>query len=167
MKKIIAKLFFFDYTYLYILFIIVVEMDKKDKETFKKRYLIISFIVGVFSAIVAIIIILVILKYIDINGKVDPIALLSVNVGILQGLMALFGIGVALAAYFNFTQIRDKTKSLENKFDELENKYIELNNQYNLSIDEIDIKINEVDKKLSSFIDDYNITANTNRQEEE
>lgn len=128
-------------------------MDKKDKETFKKRYLIISFIVGVFSAIVAIIIVLVILKYIDINGKVDPIALLSVNVGILQGLMALFGIGVALAAYFNFTQIRDKTKKLENN-------YKKLKKQYNL-------RIKELDKRLSSFIDDYNITANTNRQEEE
>lgn len=87
--------------------------NNNNNNTFKKRYLIIYFILGVFSSTVAIIIILVILKHIDINGKVDPIALLSVNVGILQGLMALFGIGVALAAYFNFTQINDKLEKVD------------------------------------------------------
>lgn len=123
---------------------------------------IIKYIVAVaLTSIIVLIFIIPILKFFNLENLLskktfdisDVIGILSINLGILQGLMALFGIGVALAAYFNFTQIRDKTKKLENN-------YKKLKKQYNL-------RIKELDKRLSSFIDDYNITANANRQEEE
>ena len=112
MKKIIAKLFFFTYTYLYILFIIAVEMDKKDKKIFKWRYLV-YFIIAVSSLIVSAIIIIVLFKYSNIDGKFDHVALLSVNVGILQGLTGLIGIGLAGLAFFNFNTTRKQLKKLK------------------------------------------------------
>lgn len=119
-------------------------------------------------SIILVIFILPNLKFINLGNILnnetfnisDVIGILSLNLGILQGLMALFGMGIALAAYFNFTQIRDKTKKLEKN-------YKKLKKQYSIRIKELDIKTDEVDRRLSSFIDDYNITANANRQEEE
>lgn len=39
--------------------------------------------------------------------------ILSLNVGILQAFIAIIGVGIVIAAYFNFTTIRDKLKEVD------------------------------------------------------
>lgn len=43
------------------------------------------------------------------------INILSLNLGILQGLTGVIGIGIGIAAYFNFTTIREKLKEIDKK----------------------------------------------------
>lgn len=74
-------------------------------------------------SIIVLVFILPILKFFNLENLLskktfdisDVIGILSLNLGILQGLMALFGMGIAAVAFVNFTQIRNKLKELEDK----------------------------------------------------
>lgn len=46
--------------------------------------------------------------------------ILSLNVGILQGLTGVIGVGIVIAAYFNFTTIRERLKQTDNKLDKIQ-----------------------------------------------
>lgn len=46
--------------------------------------------------------------------------ILSLNVSILQGLIAIIGIGIALAAYFNFTSLKKMLKKASRQFKEVD-----------------------------------------------
>lgn len=50
------------------------------------------------------------------------INILSLNLGILQGLTGVIGIGIGIAAYFNFTTIREKLKEIDKKLKEHDEK---------------------------------------------
>lgn len=52
--------------------------------------------------------------------------ILSLNVSILQGLIAIIGIGIALAAYFNFTSLKKMLKKASRQFKEVDNKLKEV-----------------------------------------
>lgn len=49
----------------------------------------------------------------SIINKSSNDTILSLNVGILQAFIAIIGIGIVIAAYFNFTTIRDKLKEVD------------------------------------------------------
>ena len=80
------------------------------------------FIVGV---IITAFIILLLLSFFNIliPFNLDSAVILSVNVGILQCLIAVLGIGVALAAYFNFKYIQDKLKEIDKRLGEHDEKF--------------------------------------------
>ena len=52
---------------------------------------------------------------IEQKNNEQTINILSLNLGILQGLTGIIGIGIVVAAYFNFTTIREKLKEIDNK----------------------------------------------------
>lgn len=80
------------------------------------------FIVGV---IITAFIILLLLSFFNILIPLnsDSAVILSANVGILQCLIAVLGIGVALAAYFNFKYIQDKLKEIDKRLGEHDEKF--------------------------------------------
>ncbi|PTY41017.1 hypothetical protein [Brachyspira hampsonii] len=84
----------------------------------------------------------------------DVIGMLSLNLGILQGLMALFGMGIAAVAFVNFTQIRNKLEELEDKINKPS-----------------DVKSFEVDKnskkeKEKDIIEDFETNKNLKSEKE-
>lgn len=93
---------------------------KKKKEVFD---FIVHTVVVTLVSIIVLIFIIPILKFFNLENLLskktfdisDVIGILSLNLGILQGLMALFGMGIAAVAFVNFTQIRNKLKELEDK----------------------------------------------------
>ena len=52
---------------------------------------------------------------IEQKNNEQTINILSLNLGILQGLTGIIGIGIVVAAYFNFTTIREKLKEIDKK----------------------------------------------------
>lgn len=76
--------------------------------------------------------------------KYDPIALLSVNVGILQALTAVIGIGIAIVAFLNLFNTKTEIKKLK-----------KLIKKHTKSI-----------KKHNKFIQDYKKSI-TNKEKEE
>lgn len=53
----------------------------------------------------------------------NSVAILSVNVGVLQCLIALLGIGIALAAYLNLKSTQDKLKEIDKRLGEHDEKF--------------------------------------------
>ena len=92
--------------------------------------------VVVFCIIILVFIIIIIIKNIRyffnigeaissvINQTNDEgtINILSLNLAILQGLTGIIGLGIVVAAYFNFTTIREKLKEIDKKLVEHEEK---------------------------------------------
>lgn len=69
---------------------------------------------------------LVLMVLFFINNKVissNGVNILSLNVGILQCLIAVLGIGVALAAYVNFKSTQDKLKEIDKRLGEHDEKF--------------------------------------------
>ena len=97
------------------------------KEIFKNLLYI---FVTVFCMIIIIFIIIIIginiKSFFNIGEKQSNneqiINILSLNLGILQGLTGVIGIGIGIAAYFNFTTIREKLKEIDKKLKEHDEK---------------------------------------------
>ena len=75
--------------------------------------------------------------------------ILSLNVGILQAFIAIIGVGIVIAAYFNFTTIRDKLKEVDKVLNEHKQSIDETRKQID---DLINIK-SDNEKKLSVEIE--------------
>lgn len=75
--------------------------------------------------------------------------ILSLNVGILQAFIAIIGVGIVIAAYFNFTTIRDKLKEVDKVLYEHKQSIDETRKQID---DLINIK-SDNEKKLSVEIE--------------
>lgn len=87
------------------------------------------------------------------------IGVLSLNIGVLQAFIAVIGVGIVIAAYFNFTTIRDKLKEVDKILDEHKQSIDETKKQINYLINikpnnskeqsdiELDIKKGEEETK--------------------
>lgn len=101
------------------------------------RYIIIGFvclIVGVLSALIMLPLLSPILKligFINSGSKwdYDPVALLSVNVGILQSILGIGAIVAALLVFINFNSTKDKLRKVDDKLIEVNNKLKEHDTQ--------------------------------------
>ena len=85
--------------------------------------------VVVLTSIIVLIFILPILKFLNLDNLLskqtfdigDVIGILSLNIGILQSLISIFGIGIAIVAFINFTQIREKLEKIDKKSNDVDN----------------------------------------------
>ena len=80
----------------------------------------------------------------SIINKSSNETILSLNVGILQAFIAIIGIGIVIAAYFNFTTIRDRLKEVDKVLSEHKQSIDETRKEIN---DLIDIKSDNFDNK--------------------
>lgn len=117
---------------------------------------IISFCIAIL--IIALISVIINIKYFfnlgylisSIINKSSNETILSLNVGILQAFIAIIGIGIVIAAYFNFTTIRDKLKEVDKVLDEHKQSIDETKEQIN---DLINIKYDNKDKQFNIEIE--------------
>lgn len=86
----------------------------------------------------------------SIINKSSNETILSLNVGILQAFIAIIGIGIVIAAYFNFTTIRDKLKEVDKVLDEHKQSIDETKEQIN---DLINIKYDNKEKQFNIEIE--------------
>lgn len=80
----------------------------------------------------------------SIINKSSNETILSLNVGILQAFIAIIGIGIVIAAYFNFTTIRDRLKEVDKVLSEHKQSIDETRKEIN---DLINIKSDNFDNK--------------------
>ena len=117
---------------------------------------IISFCIAIL--IIALISVIINIKYFfnlgylisSIINKSSNETILSLNVGILQAFIAIIGIGIVIAAYFNFTTIRDKLKEVDKVLDEHKQSIDETKEQIN---DLINIKYDNKEKQFNIEIE--------------
>lgn len=117
---------------------------------------IISFCIAIL--IIALISVIINIKYFfnlgylisSIINKSSNETILSLNVGILQAFIAVIGIGIVIAAYFNFTTIRDKLKEVDKVLDEHKQSIDETKEQIN---DLINIKYDNKEKQFNIEIE--------------
>lgn len=117
---------------------------------------IISFCIAIL--IIALISVIINIKYFfnlgylisSIINKSSYETILSLNVGILQAFIAIIGIGIVIAAYFNFTTIRDKLKEVDKVLDEHKQSIDETKEQIN---DLINIKYDNKEKQFNIEIE--------------
>ena len=89
----------------------------------KLIYFIVNTVVVTLVSIILLIFILPNLKFINLGNILnnetfnvsDVIGMLSLNLGILQGLMAIVAIGLGVIGYINFTHINNKLKNITKK----------------------------------------------------
>ena len=86
----------------------------------------------------------------SIINKSSNETILSLNVGILQAFIAIIWIGIVIAAYFNFTTIRDKLKEVDKVLDEHKQSIDETKEQIN---DLINIKYDNKEKQFNIEIE--------------
>lgn len=111
---------------------------------------IISFCIAIL--IIALISVIINIKYFfnlgylisSIINKSSNETILSLNVGILQAFIAIIGIGIVIAAYFNFTTIRDRLKEVDKVLSEHKQSIDETRKEIN---DLINIKSDNFDNK--------------------
>ncbi len=117
---------------------------------------IISFCIAIL--IIALISVIINIKYFfnlgylisSIINKSSNETILSLNVGILQAFIAIIGIGIVIAAYFNFTTIRDKLKEVDKVLYEHKQSIDETKEQIN---DLINIKYDNKEKQFNIEIE--------------
>lgn len=105
----------------------------------------IIFLAGVITTIVILLALFPLFKIFN-SEDYNAIALLSLNVGILQALIAIIAIGIASMAYFNFSKIR---------------RYL---NKTNLRLKKTDDRLTKIDNRLNiaeENIKNYNSDNNT------
>lgn len=106
----------------------------------------------------------------SIINKSSNDTILSLNVGILQTLIAVIGIGIVIAAYFNFTTIRDKLKEVDKVLYEhkqsIDETRKEINDLINIKSDNFDNKekqlnIEKSEKEIKKLINKKEIGETT------
>ena len=91
------------------------------------KNIIIAFIFSIIGAIVSLMILLSLSPFLEYIGfikngnewKYDPIALLSINVGILQAILGIGAVVAALLVFINFQSTRDKLNKIDNSIIEM------------------------------------------------
>ena len=86
------------------------------------KNIIIAFIFSIIGAIVSLMILLSLSPFLEYIGfiknanewKYDPIALLSINVSILQAILGIGAVVAALLVFINFQSTRDKLNKIDN-----------------------------------------------------
>lgn len=67
----------------------------------------------------------------------DAIALLSLNIGILQALIAIIAIGIVSFAYFNFTKIKKYLHKTNKQLKKTKDRLKEIDNRLNIAEENI------------------------------
>lgn len=84
---------------------------------------ILIFILGVIITTFTVLFLLSLFNRLIPLNNYNSVAILSVNVGVLQCLIAVLGICVASAAYLNFKSTQDKLKEIDKRLGEHDEKF--------------------------------------------
>lgn len=93
------------------------------------------------------------------SSNEKSIGILSLNIGVLQTFIAIIGVGIVIAAYFNFTTIRDKLKEVDKVLGEHKESIDETKRQINNLInikpnneEQLDVEIKKSEKETKRLI---------------
>lgn len=114
------------------------------------------FLVGIITTIIIFIILFALFPLIKIfNSKdYDIITLLSLNVGILQALIAIIAIGIVAFAYFNFAKIKKYLHKTNKQFKKTKDR-----------LKEIDIRLNIAEINIKNYNSDNNTENDTKKED--